>query len=365
MPLLEVPLLEPELVPDVELLVPAPLVPDPIVEEDVPLPDVLVGPPLTDEAEPPPVELVSLVPFDPGPVVVEPLEPPLELGEHDDVLVAADSSVSEGSVGMHVAGSVELVVAGSVDTTGSSAAPPPVALDELGFLRSRLIALFRAAVLGCVFSTADAALCTTAAVDGKLCAGADGAAELVSGPVAGGRCACFAARCTRAGGCGLAVIVCWISTAPPAVATAAAISVATWPAPTAAPPPAITPVPPTTAAPPAVALPAVALPPAPVERPSTLVRNPSGPTAGLSAANCRVTPRSSRRKPRQPGQSRICRRAVAFGRTPRSWAVTISSRISAHAVSRASAACASAIRARTSTDLTAPMEIPSAVASSE
>ena len=57
----------------------------------------------------------------------------------------------------------------------------------------------------------------------------------------------------------------------------------------------------------------------------------------------------------------MCRRAVALGRTRRSWAAISSSWIVEHAVSRASAAWASPTRARTSSDLTAGTEIPSAI----
>jgi hypothetical protein len=57
-------------------------------------------------------------------------------------------------------------------------------------------------------------------------------------------------------------------------------------------------------------------------------------------------------------------RVFALGRTPRSCASTSCSRITVHAVSRASAACASVIRALTNSDLTAPTEVPSELATS-
>ena len=79
-----------------------------------------------------------------------------------------------------------------------------------------------------------------------------------------------------------------------------------------------------------------------------------------SRANRRLTPRSWWRNSRQPAQSRMWRRAVAFGRSPRSCETISSSRISEHAVSRASSACPSASRARTSSDLTAGTVTPSA-----
>ena len=83
--------------------------------------------------------------------------------------------------------------------------------------------------------------------------------------------------------------VCWSSTAPPAVTTAAASSVATWPAPAlSVPTPTAVEVP---AAPPAARAPPAAPPPAP-PRPSTLASTPSGPSVGTIAPNRRLTPRS-------------------------------------------------------------------------
>jgi hypothetical protein len=138
-----------------------------------------------------------------------------------------------------------------------------------------------------------------------------------------------------------------ITTAPPAVATAAASSVATWPEPTTIAPEANRPLPPAappaaTTPPPAVAPPAPVavaplLAPAPPETPSVFARKPIGPS-GTSAASRRLTLRSSRLKLRHPEQSRMWRLAVALGRTPRSWAPTSSSLMSQQAVSRATAA---------------------------
>lgn len=162
-----------------------------------------------------------------------------------------------------------------------------------------------------------------------------------------------------------------MATAPPAVATAAASSVATCPEPTTIAPDANTPpplaAPPATAAPPpAVAPPAPAplavalLPaPAPLENPSVFASKPIGPS-GTSAARLRLTVRSSRLKLLQPVQSRMCRRAVALGRTPRSCAPASSWRITEQHVSLAAAASVSAMRARTSSDFTAGTETPSA-----
>ena len=84
--------------------------------------------------------------------------------------------------------------------------------------------------------------------------------------------------------------VCWSSTAPPAVTTAAARIVATWVA------PALNVPTPTTAEPvPAAPLAASAPPAAPLPAPpmpSMLARTPSGPSVGTIAANRRLTPRS-------------------------------------------------------------------------
>ena len=91
---------------------------------------------------------------------------------------------------------------------------------------------------------------------------------------------------------------------------------------------------------------------------------PIGPSAGTNAANWRLTPRTSLRNCRQWGQSRRWRRASPLARTPRSWATIRSSRMRAQEVSRASLAWASPTRARTSSDLTAGTETPSAPATS-
>ena len=160
------------------------------------------------------------------------------------------------------------------------------------------------------------------------------------------------------------VIVCWSSTAPPAVTTAAASNVATCVAPALIAPT------PTTADPvpaPAPALAASAPPAAPLPAPPTpsmLASTPSGPSVGTIAPNRRLTPRSWWRNSRQPAQSRMWRRAVAFGRSPRSWERISSSRMSEHAVSRASSAWPSPSRARTSSDFTAGTVTPSAPAMS-
>ena len=113
----------------------------------------------------------------------------------------------------------------------------------------------------------------------------------------------------------------WISTAPPAVTAAAAISVAMWPAPVANSPTDAT-APPVPATPPAAIapVPAAAPPPPAPPTPRTLAITPIGPTVGASAANRRLMPRSSPWKCRHWLQSRMWRRAVPLGRTPRSWA---------------------------------------------
>ncbi len=98
----------------------------------------------------------------------------------------------------------------------------------------------------------------------------------------------------------------------------------------------------------------------PRRTPSTLASTPSGPSVGTIAANRRLTPRSWWRNSRQPAQSRMWRRAVALGRSPRSWATISSSRMSEQAVSRASSAWARPSRARTSSDLTAGTVTPRA-----
>ena len=91
---------------------------------------------------------------------------------------------------------------------------------------------------------------------------------------------------------------------------------------------------------------------------------PIGPSVGTSAANWRLTPRTSLRNCRQPGQSRMCRRASPLGADA---AVVGDDQVladPAQAVSRASLAWASPTRARTSSDLTAGTDTPSAPATS-
>jgi hypothetical protein len=81
---------------------------------------------------------------------------------------------------------------------------------------------------------------------------------------------------------GVGRIVCWIPTAPPAVATAATISVARWLALTAIPPvEAAVPPPPSSAAPP----PAPPAAPPPPEKPRSFAKTPSGPIVGATAAS--------------------------------------------------------------------------------
>jgi hypothetical protein len=84
--------------------------------------------------------------------------------------------------------------------------------------------------------------------------------------------------------------VCWSSTAPPAVTTAAASRVATCPAPALSVPTETTAVE-VPAAPPAASAPPAAPPPIP-PMPSRLASTPSGPSVGTIAANRRLTPRS-------------------------------------------------------------------------
>ena len=101
--------------------------------------------------------------------------------------------------------------------------------------------------------------------------------------------------------------------APPAVTTAAASRVTTWPVPASAPRPTTAPEP---ARPPAAPVAAVAVAPLPAiapvpaaappppPMPRTLAMTPIGPSAGTNAASWRLTPRTSERNCRQWGQSR-------------------------------------------------------------
>jgi hypothetical protein len=175
-------LLDPVLVPEVELPVRDPLVP-PLPEEDVPLLVVFIVDALGDEADEPPVlELVLLVPFDSVPVVGDPFEPLVELGEHVDSLVVVDPPVTGGSVGTHMPALADPVAAGTVEAAGPIAAPPPLVPEELDFLSAGLVALVLSATAVWVFSTVAAAVCTTAAVDGMLAAAAYVAGEAGCAP---------------------------------------------------------------------------------------------------------------------------------------------------------------------------------------
>lgn len=116
--------------------------------------------------------------------------------------------------------------------------------------------------------------------------------------------ACWMACWACFGAC--VATVCCTATAPPAVTTAAARIVATWPTVTVASPDAAVTVPPapTADAPPALAAVAVP-PPAPVPTPNNFASTATGPSAGARAANWRLEARSSFRHSRHPAQSRM------------------------------------------------------------
>ena len=153
--------------------------------------------------------------------------------------------------------------------------------------------------------------------------------------------------------------VCWISTAPPAVTTAAASSVATCPAPGARASPTPTrPRHPVPAAPPAASGAARRAPPPAPPTPEQVGEHAERPERRHERGEPPADPAQLVRNSRQPAQSRMWRRAMALGRTPRSWATISSSRISEQAVSRASSAWARPTRARTSSDFTAGTDDP-------
>ena len=223
--------------------------------------------------------VVPLLVVAPGPLLVVPVAP----------LAVVEDAVPEPVVPLAVpvlpaavpdpVPDVGVAVEGALGTVGLSTAEEGEIPERSGFCPATLaggeeavVAL--AAVTACAALAASTTGCTQGSIVWEATAGWD---RLPVPPVA---CADDEARtgCVVAG----ALIVCWISTAPPAVATAATRSVATWFAPRTSPPAdAAVPPPPATAAPPPALAPPTVAPP---ENPSTCANTPSGPT-GTSAAS--------------------------------------------------------------------------------
>lgn len=273
-----------------------------------------------------------------------------------------------GVVGVVVGGSGALgSTTGSSSDTSSGAAAPPLLTVGAG-VGSVVTGVTVAGVTGPAWASTTVVALLSAT---PLAAGADcvtrGIFAIVPGTDAIGLL--LSTRTTAAWRIGWwgVVNVRLTSTAPPAPTTAAATTAATWlavtPPPTAAPqltaaaPPAAA-----LAPPPAAAVPAAAPPPPPM--PSSFASSATGPSAGVSAANRSRIVFSSLRYARQPAQSCRWRRVSPLARTPRSCASISCSRIWTQAVSRASAACASPMRERTSSDLTAGTVTSSAAARS-